>query len=323
MSFDPIKDRKGRYINPHVNNLYRRPKDFLLLAFGFFRDSPYEVVPEGFFYPMPDIEFDSNRPWAQWIGHATYLISMSGKHILTDPIWSNRCSPVQFAGPKRLHPPPMPISQLPKIDYVMISHDHYDHLDRASVEELNCCFPDIVWIVPKGVQKWFDSRGIDRVVELSWWKEVDLDLTFKIISTPSQHFSGRISSHVNRTLWSGYVVKSIHTNKTFYFVGDTGYNPVDFKEIGERFSQVDLSLIPIGSYSPRKFMAPVHVEPKDAVNIHMDVRSKFSLAMHWKTFKLSGEPIAQPPFDLLKSLKAQGLDPFAFLAPDPGIKINW
>lgn len=323
MDFDPIKDRKGRYINPHVDNLYRRPKDFLLWAFGFFRDLPYEVVPEGFSYPMPDIEFDSSRPWAQWVGHATYLIAIDGKHILTDPIWSNRCSPVPFAGPKRLHPPPMPISQLPKIDYVLISHDHYDHLDRASVEELNRRFPEIVWIVPKGVKKWFDARGIERVVELSWWDEVDIDSRFKITSTPTQHFSGRVSSHVNRTLWSGYMVESIHTGKTLYFVGDTGYNPVDFKEIGERFSQVDLSLIPIGSYSPRKFMAPVHVEPKDAVNIHRDVGSKFSLAMHWKTFKLSEEPMTQPPFDLLKSLKAEGLDPFAFLAPDPGVKINW
>ena len=323
MDLDPKLDRKGRYVNPHVKNLYRRPKDFFLWAVGFFRDLPYEVVPEGFSYPMPDTEFDSEKPWAQWIGHATYLVSTSGKHILTDPIWSKRCSPVPFAGPKRLHPPPMPISQLPKIDYVLISHDHYDHLDRATVDELHQRFPEVVWIVPKGVKKWFEKREIHRVVELSWWEEVDIDSIFKVTAVPTQHFSGRISTNMNRTLWSGYVVENLLSAKTLYFVGDTGYNDVDFKRVGENFDQIDLSLIPIGSYSPRKFMAPVHVEPQDAVKIHRDVGSKLSLAMHWKTFKLSEEPMDQPPFDLLHSMKRKNLDPFDFLAPEPGYKINW
>lgn len=323
MAQDPKVDRKGRYVNLHVGNLYRRPKDFLLWALGFFRDLPYEVVPEGFSYPMPEENFDSSIPWAQWIGHSTYLISIDGKHILTDPIWSKRCSPVPFFGPKRLTPAPMPISQLPKIDYVLISHDHYDHLDRASVEELHRRFPEILWVIPKGLKKWFVNRGIERFIELSWWQEVDIESKFKVTAVPSQHFSGRVSTHVNRTLWNGYVVEALHTNKTLYFVGDTGYNEVDFKQIGKKFEQIDLSLIPIGSYSPRRFMAPVHVEPKDAVKIHQDVGSRLSLAMHWKTYKLSEEPMIQPPFDLLRAMKAEKLDPFDFLAPDPGHKINW
>lgn len=323
MDIVPIKDSKGRYVNPHVKNLYRRPKDFLLWAFGFFRDPPYELVPEGFSYPMPNIKFDSTRPWAQWIGHSTYLISIEGKHFLTDPVWSNRCSPVSFLGPKRFCPPSVIISKLPKIDYVLISHDHYDHLDRKTVDELYRLFPDILWIVPKGVKKWFQSREIKNVVELSWWENVDIDSTFKITSTPTQHFSGRLSSYVNRTLWSGYMVENHQAGKNFYFVGDTGYNSYDFKKIGDRFFQIDLSLIPIGAYSPRKFMSSVHVEPKDAVNIHKDVGSNLSLAMHWKTFRLSEEPMDQPSFDLLNSLKAENIDPFSFLAPNPGIRINW
>ena len=319
----PPTDRKGRYLNPHVDNIRRRPRDFFLWFSGCFRDLPYEIVPEGFSYPLPDREFDPKRPWAMWMGHSTYLISVSGHHILTDPIWGKRCSPVPFFGPKRRHPAPMPIQQLPKIDYVLISHDHYDHLDRYTVERLHQHFPDIIWIVPKGVKKWFNKMEITRVIELHWWEEVDIDSIFKVTAVPAQHFSGRKTPDLNKTLWAGYVVEGLLDSKTFYFVGDTGYNSHDFKAIGEIFPSIDLSLIPIGSYSPRKFMAPVHIEPKDAVKIHRDVNSKLSLGMHWKTFRLSEEPMEQPPFDLYHSMKREKLDLFSFLAPDPGHKINW
>ncbi|MBS0629062.1 MAG: MBL fold metallo-hydrolase [Verrucomicrobia bacterium] len=319
------KSRKvaGRYINPHIGNIRRKTKDFLLWSLGFFRDHPFELVPEGFTYPIPHREHDPNQPWAMWIGHSTYLISIGGVHLLTDPIWSKRCSPVPFFGPKRKTAPPLKISQLPKIDYVLISHDHYDHLDRRTVERLRRRFPHILWIVPKGVKKWFEKRGIKQVVELDWWEEAYIEGAFKVSAVPTQHFSGRTTPHANRTLWLGYVFEELNTKKTFYFVGDTGYNPYDFKAIGARFPKIDLSLIPIGAYSPRQFMSTVHIEPKDAVHIHKDVGSKFSLGMHWKTFRLSEEPQEQPPYDLLKALKAQNIDPKTFLAPDPGIKINW
>ncbi|NGX40174.1 MAG: hypothetical protein KR126chlam1_01519 [Chlamydiae bacterium] len=313
----------GRYINPHVGNIRRKPRDFFLWMIGYFRDHPFEKVPEGFSYPMPDKEFDNTKPWSMWIGHSTYLISSSGKHILTDPIWSNRCSPVPFCGPKRKHAPPIPLDLLPKIDYVLISHDHYDHLDRPTVEKLHLLFPNIVWIVPKGVKKWFQKQGIHRVVELDWWEEVDIDSTFKVTAVPSQHFSGRKSPDMNKTLWAGYVVESLLNAKVFYFVGDTGYNERDFKAIGEKYPEIDLSLIPIGAYSPRKFMAPVHIEPKDAVKIHLDVNSRLSLGMHWKTFCLSEEPMNQPPFDLFLSMKENNLDVGTFLPIEPGQKINW
>ncbi len=317
------KRHKGRYINAHVKDLRRKPRDFLFWMLGFFRDLPFEKVPQGFSYPMPDQEFDGKKPWAMWMGHSSYLVSVGGRHILTDPIWSKRCSPVPLCGPKRKHPPPMPIDQLPKIDYVLISHDHYDHLDLPTVEKLHERFPHILWVVPQGVKKWFEKQGIRNVVELSWWEDVDIDSMFKITAVPTQHFSGRGSTDSNKTLWAGYVIEELLTSKVLYFVGDTGYNERDFKEIGRRFPTIDLSLVPIGSYSPRKFMAAVHIEPRDAVKIHMDVRSKFSLGMHWKTFRLSEEPMDQPPFDLLLSLKKENLDPMSFLAPEPGHRINW
>lgn len=323
MDQSPLTNRKGRYLNPHIENIRRNPKDFLMWSLGFFRDVPFEKVPEGFSYPMPDQEFDSKKPWAMWIGHSTYLISVAGKNILTDPIWSNRCSPVPFFGPKRKHSPPMPLDQLPSIDYVLISHDHYDHLDRVTVEKLNSQFPSILWVVPRGVKKWFERMGVKRVIELSWWDEQDIDSAFKVTAVPAQHFSGRKAPDLNKTLWAGYVLEDLLTSKTLYFVGDTGYNEHDFKEIGRKFNDIDLSLIPIGAYSPRVFMAPVHVEPKDAVRIHAEVGSNLSLGMHWKTFRLSEEPANQPPFDLFCSMKREKLDPHTFLAPEPGHKINW
>lgn len=323
MDDQPKQCRKGRYLNPYIKNIRRKPRDFALWMLGVFSDQPFEVVPEGFSYPIPEKEFFKEKPWAMWIGHSTYLISIQGRHILTDPIWSERCSPVPFFGPKRKQPPAMPIEALPQIDYVLISHDHYDHLDRPSVEKLYMRFPNILWIVPKAVKKWFEKQGIKRVVELEWWEEVSVDSLFKVTAVPSQHFSGRRGPHLNTTLWSGYVVENLYLDKTLYFVGDTGYNPYDFNKVGKKFKKIDLCLIPIGAYLPRKFMAPVHIEPKDAVHIHKDVRSVLSLGMHWKTFRLSEEPMNQPPFDLYKAMQKEGLPTSSFLAVEPGYKINW
>lgn len=314
---------RGRYMNHHAPNVHKRTKDFFLWMIGYFKDGEFEKAPENFSYPLPTQEFNAKKPWAMWIGHSTFLICLENKHILTDPIWSTRCSPVPFIGPKRKHAPPIPLEKLPKIDYVLISHDHYDHLDRMTVERLHMLFPEILWIVPTGVKKWFNKLEIIRVVELNWWENRNIDSTFKITSVPAQHFSGRRAPNLNKTLWAGYVLEDLHSTKTFYFAGDTGYNPHDFKKIGDHFPSIDLSFIPIGAYSPRQFMAPVHTDPKNAVNIHIDVNSKLSLGMHWKTFRLSDEPMDQPPFELLAALKAENIDPSSFLAIDPGMKVNW
>lgn len=318
------KQKRGRFFNRYADNIRRRPFDFFLWLIGYYRDQNDEVIPQDFSYPIPERgSIEEEKPWALWINHSTYLIHIQGRHLLTDPIFSNRCSPLPPLGPKRHHLPGLSIEQLPPIDYVLISHDHYDHLDKKSVLQLQSRFPKILWIVPRGVKKWFLQFGIKNVVELAWWEQISINSLFKVTAVPAQHFSGRVSTQFNKTLWLGWVVEDLLSNKKVYFAGDTGYNQNDFKRIGEKFAPIDLALIPIGSYSPRKFMAPVHVEPKDAVRIHREVGSALSLGMHWKTFCLSDEPMHQPPYDLYRSLEAEKVDPSTFLAPEPGRKINF
>lgn len=318
----PIKN--GRFFNPHIEEIRRNFKDVILWQMGFYADrtkTPH--APEGYTYPIIPPTYNAGAPTAIWINHSTYLISVNGLNFLTDPIWSDRCSPISFFGPKRRHPPAIALNKLPKIDYVLISHDHYDHLDKASVMKLFELFPQIIWLVPLGVKNWFHRQGISNVFELSWWQEMNLNERIKVTAVPAQHFSGRRASKMNDTLWAGWVVSLPVDQKCFYFVGDTGYNPYDFKQIGAHFKKIDLSLIPIGSYVPRRFMSPVHIEPRDAVRIHKEVHSLLSLGMHWKTFRLSDEPMHQPPFDLLLAMQEEGMDPKTFLPVDPGVAINW
>ena len=317
------EQRRGRFINPHVNNIRRRPLDFLFWMAGVFKEKDFPLVPEDFAYPLPEQDCDESLPWAQWINHSTYLVHLQGKHLLTDPVFCNRCSPVPGVGPKRRHAPALKIEQLPRIDYVLLSHDHYDHLDKAAVLKLSERFPHLLWIVPYGVKKWFKKLGIEKVVELKWWEEVHLNSYLKVTAVPAQHFSGRKGTHKNPTLWAGFVLEDLLLNKRMYFVGDTGYNEQDFKTIGEKFQTMDLSLIPIGSYAPRVFMAPVHIDPEHAVIIHQEVKSKLSLGMHWKTFRLSDEPMNQPPYDLFLALQERNIHHGDFLPIEPGDKINW
>ncbi len=317
-----ILKRDGRFVNPHVENDRRTLMDVVRWKTGFYNDPVQDpAAPESFSYPMPKHSFDPTAPSAMWINHSTYLITVNGLNILTDPIWSNRCSPVTFLGPKRKFKPAINIEQLPKIDFVLISHDHYDHLDEKTVMQLFHHFRHITWIVPTGVKEWFTKRGITQVVELSWWEHYNFHGRMKVTAVPAQHFSGRSKKGFNKTLWAGYVCEFGH--KRLYFVGDTGYNPHDFKKIGQHWGTMDLSLIPIGAYLPRRFMSPVHVDPYDAVCIHKEVGSKLSLGMHWKTFNLSDEQVHQPPFDLLQACKKEAINPASFLPIEPGQIINW
>lgn len=319
----PKKNR--RYINPHVGKLQSHPLHVFLWKLGWF-DDPRELsgAPFEFKYPVFPDAFDPNLPSATWINHDTFLLSYKGRHILTDPIWSFRCSPVPFVGPKRFHPPSLELQSLPKIDCVIISHDHYDHLDKRTVKALHKLQPHIWWVVPHGVRKWMHRKNIKNVVELSWWEEHRFlgDIPFKVTAVPAQHFSGRGFFDVNKTLWMGAVIE-FEKDKKVYFAGDTGYNPVHFKEIGAKWNGFDLSLLPIGSYIPRKFMSPVHADPHGSVLIHKEVRSKFSVGMHWKTFDLGDESLHQPPYDLFLALQKEGIDPKDFRVIEPGHALNW
>ena len=272
------------------------------------------------------------KPQVTWINHSTFLIEIDGVRLLTDPIWSDRCSPVNFIGPKRQHQPAISLSQLPSIDVVLISHDHYDHLDKKTVVHLIEHFPKIMWIVPLGLKKWFQKRGALNIMELSWWESRYFnqlkfpEIGLQVTAVPTQHFSGRGLFKKNRTLWVGYVIEFTTKEnelKRLYFAGDTGYNDQDFKAIGRTFQEIDLSLIPIGAYIPKKFMSPVHIDPSKAVQIHKELHSNLSLGMHWKTFHLSEEGAEQPPYDLYCELKRKNIDPKHFRVLNAGQTINW
>ncbi len=245
---------------------------------------------------------------------------MGGVSILTDPVWDGYCSPIPISALKRYQAPPIALSDLSPIDFVLISHNHYDHLDAKTVQHLHFFHPKIKWIVPEGLSPWFHRRGIQNVTEVGWWQRYGIHQSF-ITAVPAQHFSGRTLWDRNKTHWNGYVFEI--EGKRFYFSGDTGYNPTDFKAIGEKWSHIDLSLLPIGTYVPRIFMQPVHCSPWEAVEIHCDVKSRFSLGMHWKTFRLSDEPMDRPPYDLYLAMKEKQLPHETFLPIDPGIYLNW
>ncbi len=275
-----------------------------------------------------EANFDLKKPFFSWINHSSFLVNINGTTILTDPIFSDICSPISFLGPKRLHPPGLKLDDLKNVDFVLISHDHYDHLDKFTVKMLYKKFPNVTFITPLGIKKWFLKKKIMSIKELSWWDSLTFNLKdnhfLKITAVPSQHFSGR-GCFFYKSLWCGFVVEYFTSEKKclkkFYFTGDTGYNEYDFKDIGKKWNDIDLSFIPIGSYLPKKLMKPIHINPTEAVNIHKEVNSKLSIGMHWKTFQLSDEIAEQPPYDLFMATEKEKIDNFVVV--DPGDHINW
>jgi N-acyl-phosphatidylethanolamine-hydrolysing phospholipase D len=203
---DPLRKR-GRYVNPHTPKDRRSFFEFLRWKTGYYKyHNPDGLRPTDFFYPNSAIKHESHRPAATWIGHSSYLIEWDGFNLLTDPIFNEYCAPIPIQGLKRKSETPFTIEQLPKIDLVLISHNHYDHLDEKSVLKLAALHPDIVWIVPKGVSKWFHRRNLTRTIELGCWDSVSLELG-KVTAVPAQHFSGRTLWDKNKTHWNGYVVE--------------------------------------------------------------------------------------------------------------------
>ena len=267
-------------------------------------------VPEsGYFPPMhkPEVARYSERMQSAsitWLGHATFLLRLGASNILTDPHLTNRASPLKRFGPKRLVTPPLTLGELPHIDFVIISHNHYDHLDRQTVLTLNAQTDGAPrFYVPLALKSWFTDQGIDNVVELDWWdarNEKELVINF----VPAQHWSTRTRVDRNESLWGGWVIE--HQDFRFYFAGDTGYSQ-DFKDIGAKFAPIDLAAIPIGAYDPRWFMKAQHVNPTEAVQIHHDVGARYSVGMHWGTFKLTDEPIDEPPKLLDQARRAVSL----------------
>lgn len=240
---------------------------------------------------------------ALWVGHSTVLLNYDGLTILCDPQFSNRASPFSFAGPKRRTPLPFEIEDLPPVDVVLISHNHYDHLDEASIKALVARNPDIHILVPLGDANLVRQWGAKQVTELDWWQTIEIK-GVKFQPTAVQHWSKRGLFDRNKSLWSGWMVD--WPDYRYYFTGDTGYSD-DFKETFERLGPPDLAAIPIGAYKPRDFMAFSHVDPTDAIRIFQDLGAKQAFAIHWGTFKLTLEPLAEPPALLSSSLEASGI----------------
>ena len=252
---------------------------------------------------VPWLKANRSADALTWIGHATYLVQVHGLNVITDPHLTARASPLRHAGPKRFNPPALDFTDLPPLDIALISHNHYDHLDEPTVRRLAREHPALSFVVPSGVKPWFLRRGITRVEELGWWQHAEV-CGARVHCVPVQHFSGRTATDRNRTLWCGLILES--RGKKILFAGDTGYSK-DFEDIHAKHGPMDLALIPIGAYEPRTFMRPVHVNPEEAVRIHRDLHSRQSAAMHWGTFRLTLEPLDEPPVKLREALRQQGV----------------
>ncbi len=244
-----------------------------------------------------------DSPQVTWIGHATVLIQYKGVNILTDPIFSKRASPVRFAGPKRFNKPALQIADLPAIDFVVISHNHYDHLDLPSIKHIG---NKTKWLVPLKNGKFLKKAGVkqENIIEFDWWDEEQFN-DIKVTATPAQHWSSRGLWDRNETLWSSWMIQ--YEDFTFWYSGDTGYNPHQFKEIGSKYKNIDMALIAIGAYEPRWFMKDMHINPEEAVQIHQDIGSRYSIGVQWGTFVLTAEPLEEPPVKLREALQKKNI----------------
>jgi N-acyl-phosphatidylethanolamine-hydrolysing phospholipase D len=240
----------------------------------------------------PSVRWDpaalERDPGATWIGHATVLVKMDGAAFITDPVFSQRCSPMTFAGPSRLVPPGVPLDAVPRLDFALLSHDHYDHTDRASIQALGA--RGVPFLVPRGMAELVRSFGA-QAEELSWWESREV-AGVRVHCVPARHFSGRGLTDRDRRLWAGWVVQG--PTRRFYHAGDTAYFP-GFVEIGERLGPMDLVAMPIGAYLPPEIMRPVHVNPEEGLRAALDAGAQRVMAVHYGTFDLADEPLDEPP----------------------------
>ena len=259
--------------------------------------------------------------YTSWIGHSSFIINNFDLNIITDPIFSERASPFSFFGPKRLIPPAIDYEDLPNIDVIVISHNHYDHLDKKTIKNLNKINPDIIYLVPLKLKKWFEGLGTKNVYEFNWWEEKKIkNTTFTFV--PVQHWSRRGLFDKNKTLWGGWWIEN--DNIKLVHLGDTGYTN-DFIEINKRLGSPDLAFIPIGAYAPRWIMKESHMNPEEALQTAFDLDAKKSIGMHWGTFILTTEPTEEPR-QILENLiieKDLNKDFFSTILPGDVYLFDW
>lgn len=265
---------------------------------------------------IPTIEknLDIDETSITFVNHATFLIQLYGLNILTDPVWSKRTSPISFIGPKRIREPGVDFSDLPQIDVVLISHNHYDHLDKKTLRKLNERYSP-KFIVPLGDKKLLQSIGIKDVIEMDWWENIQINPYTVISFTPAQHSSGRGLFDRDKSLWGSYFIK--HLNQSIYFGGDAGYS-THYSDIKKRLGSPDIAMLGIGSYAPQFFMKPVHMNPGEGVKAHKDLNAKLSIGMHVGTFQLASEPFDEPQLKLKEALQKENIPEATFLILQEG-----
>lgn len=284
------------------------------LAMRWREDSPPAIDPKEVRTIVGSVNLEliaspAEMPRATWIGHSTVLVQYRGINFLTDPHLAQHPFYFEFAVKPRFTQPALTFEQMPKIGFVVISHNHYDHLDHRTVDLLG---NSVTWFVPLGLKAWFLDRDInpEKVIELDWWDEYEFSDKVKITFAPNQHWSKRTPWDTNESLWGSWAVNIDGFNS--WFAGDTGYDQAMFREIGEKLGPFRLAMIPIGGYAPRYFMSASHIDPVEAVEVHTDIKSQQSMPIHWGTFQLTHEPLLEPPAMLLQAVQTKALPQQAF-----------
>lgn len=264
--------------------------------------------------PAPERRVGEGRVRVTWVNHASLLVQMDSVNILTDPIWSERCSPVSFAGPKRHRAPGLRFEDLPPLDAILVSHNHYDHLDIPTLRR----FENVKIFTPLGNAALMAQHGVASGRDLDWWQYAQLTDNVKITCVPAQHFCARTITDRNRTLWGGFVISG--PSGQVYFAGDTGWGE-HFAQIRERLGEIRAALLPIGAYLPRWFMKPAHISPAEAVEAHRVLGARTSIAMHYATWRLGDDGYEQPVIDLRAALEANGNPRFLVVEHGAGIDV--
>lgn len=316
MTTDPFASRRvpdrrfpeGRFVNLHDSTSHTL-RD--VWRWRGHRNAPpwperVDVPPQPPPRPLPP-----GRIGVTFIGHSTWLVQVGGVAVLTDPIWSWRASPLPFAGPRRVRAPGQPLEALPRVDLLLVSHNHYDHLDMPTLREVRRRWNPPA-LTPLGNAKHLARAGI-AARELDWWAGAEA-AGLRVTCVPAQHFSSRYGWDRDRDLWGGFMIEAPDGARA-YFAGDSAWCP-HFAEIGRRFPDLDLALLPIGAYEPKWFVGPEHMDPDEAVQAHLALGARRSLAMHFGTFEgLTDEPWDEPPQRLLAARAAAGLAEDAFRVP--------